>query len=64
MITVEKNFATLDNSTPTQVRPSLLVSASILTAIHGLCPQITSATGFQVMTIIIITAISIIIITK
>jgi len=29
------------------VRPSLLVSASILTAIHGLCPEITSATGFQ-----------------
>jgi len=29
------------------VRPSLLVSASILTAIHGLCPEISSATGFQ-----------------
>ena len=40
-------------STSTQVRPSLLVSASILTAIHGLCPQITSATGFQVTIITI-----------
>ena len=45
-----------------QVRPSLLVSASILTAIHGLCPEITSATGFQVTIIVIIIMIYIIII--
>lgn len=29
------------------VRPSLMVAASILTAIHGLCPAISSQTGFQ-----------------
>ena len=29
------------------VKPSLMVSAAILTAIHGLCPTISSQTGFQ-----------------
>jgi hypothetical protein len=29
------------------VKPSLMVSATILTAIHGLCPTISSQTGFQ-----------------
>merc|ERR1711962_1081726 len=30
-----------------QVKPSLMVSAAILTTIHGLAPTISSQTGFQ-----------------
>jgi hypothetical protein len=31
------------------VKPSLMVAAAILTAIHGLCPAISSQTGFPAL---------------